>query len=207
MNNPNDYSMKALLIVDLQNDFLPGGSLAVQGAESIIPIINGLQEEFEIVIASKDWHPVGHVSFASTHKKKVGEKIVVSSGEQILWPDHCVQYSKGSDFPSSLRTEKISHIVYKGSDLAVDSYSAFFDQNRAHSTDLYEYLRIHKIDHLYVVGLATEYCVRATVMDALTLGFKVTVIEKGCMGLDPTTAKEALSDMQKGSATIVDIVD
>lgn len=195
--------MKALLIIDVQNDFLPGGALAVENAGEIIPIINALQKEFPFVIASKDWHPKGHISFASTHHKKERETVHLAYGEQVLWPDHCVQFSQGSDFPPSLETSRITYIVYKGADLLVDSYSAFFDQNRG-PTGLADYLRSHEIDHLYVVGLVIEYCVKATVLDALSLGFTVTIIKKGCKGLDAMTSKKALAELQGPQCNIAE---
>lgn len=183
-------------MIDLQNDFFSGGSLPVPEAEAIIPPINRLQREFEIVIASKDWHPKGHISFASSHNKKVGDRIQLPYGEQVLWPDHCIKYSEGSDFLSSLEKDRITHIVYKGSDPKVDSYSVFFDQNKVHSTDLYFYLQNHNINHLYVVGVVVEYCIKASVLDALSLGFKVTLIKEGCKELDVEMSKKALAEMQ-----------
>ena len=176
--------MEALLIVDLQNDFLPGGSLSVPNGNSIVEIINNLLPYFNLIVATKDWHPKNHKSFASFHKKKPGEIIDLKGVQQILWPDHCIQETLGSEFSSTLKSEKITKIIYKGTDPNIDSYSAFFDNKKLKKTDLDAYLKSKNIDTLYVVGLATEYCVLYSVLDALDLGYNVKVIVDACRGLD-----------------------
>jgi len=157
--------MKALLIIDFQNDFLDGGALEVKGSLKLIHLINDLMEKFPLVLASKDWHPKGHCSFASSHSKKA------------LWPDHCIQHSSGANFPSSLNEKKINKIFYKGSLINEDSYSAFYIGEKGVSTGLNEYLKEHDVKELYLAGVALEYCVLATALDAVKLRYKVTVID------------------------------
>ena len=157
--------MKALLIIDLQNDFLDGGALEVKGSVKLIDVINDLIEKFPLVLASKDWHPKEHCSFISSHSEKA------------LWPDHCIQHSFGAEFPSSLHRHKINKIFYKGSFLNEDSYSAFFVGEKRVSTGLNEYLKEHGVKELYLAGVALEYCVLATALDAIKLGYNVTVIQ------------------------------
>lgn len=176
--------MKALLLVDIQNDFLPGGSLAVPHGDEILPVVNLLQPMFDLVIASKDWHPEAHASFASSHGAEVGTLLDLEGVSQMMWPDHCVQGTRGAEFPEGLETDSIQHVAYKGKNPLVDSYSAFFDSQRKRSTGLEDYLREHEVDHLFVLGLATDYCVKYTVLDALSLGFQVTVIQDACRGID-----------------------
>lgn len=200
--------MKALLIVDVQRDFCEGGSLAVVGASEIIPIINNLIKENNkvgnFIIATKDWHPRGHKSFASNSSGSVGELGELNGLPQIWWPDHCVQGSNGSEFHSELLN--IRDIVYKGQDIEVDSYSAFFDNGKVHKTELDGILRGKNVDELDVVGLATDYCVKFTVLDALELGYRVNLITKGCRGvnLDPMDSKKAIEDMKARGAKIID---
>ncbi|MDN3504578.1 MAG: bifunctional nicotinamidase/pyrazinamidase [Rhabdochlamydiaceae bacterium] len=197
---------KALLIVDVQNDFLPGGSLEVPESDEIIPIILELVSQFETVIATQDFHPVGHCSFASTHKKEVGDCIEVNGDEQVLWPDHCIQGTKGVNLHQSiLDNVELAKIVQKGTNLKVDSYSAFFDNDLESMTDLDEYLDSEDITHLSVVGLATDYCVKNTVLDALDLGYKVSVILEGCraVNLYPEDEEEAIKEMAAAGAQII----
>lgn len=197
--------MKALIITDVQNDFLPGGALGIPGAGRIIPIINRIMPYFEHVLATQDWHPKGHVSFASTHKKKVGDIVKIGDLEQILWPDHCIQGSQGADFPKSLKRERIEAIFQKGGDLKIDSYSTFFDNARKKETGLEDYLRKKAIQKLYFVGLATDYCVLYSVRDALELGFDVWVIRDCCcaINLKPGDEEKALGEMAKMGARVI----
>ncbi len=198
--------MKALLIVDIQNDFLPGGSLAVAQGDTIIPAINLLLEEsFDFIVASKDWHPENHVSFAATHNKAIGECVLLENGMQRLWPIHCVQQTDGSEFPSSLNADKIEEIVYKGVHLHIDSYSAFYNNAHQCSTGLAERLKEKNIETVYIVGLATDYCVKFTALDALKEGFNVVVIESVCRGVNicPEDSQHALDEMKKYGATIL----
>lgn len=196
--------MKALLIIDVQNDFLPGGALAVPEGNTIIPVINRLQKQdlFSYILATKDWHPASHISFASHHGKNPGECIEVKGFLQELWPDHCVQGSKGADFAPELQTEKIDQIFFKGTDPSIDSYSAFYDNVHLRSTGLGEHLKKLGVDELYLVGVATDYCVKYSVLDAKKMGFKVYVILDGCRGIVPESG--ALEEMQSVGALLID---
>lgn len=174
--------MKALIVTDVQNDFLPGGALAVAGGNEIIPVIQRLMNHFPHVIATQDWHPHNHISFGNP------------------WPIHCVQNTWGADFPSAIDRSKFKAVFHKGIDERVDSYSVFFDANRHVATGLHEYLQKNKIRDLYFVGLATDYCVLYSVLDALELGYKVHVIRDGCRGIGDS--EKALEKMRRGGAEI-----
>lgn len=170
--------MKALLIIDIQNDFLPGGSLAVPGGDEIISVVNGIQGHFGLVVATQDWHPANHKSFASNHKgKKVFEKIELSGLPQVLWPDHCVQGTSGADFAAALNMNRVETIFRKGTDPGIDSYSGFFDNGKKKSTGLADYLRGKMVTEIYLAGLAGDICVFSTGMDGLDEGFKTYIIE------------------------------
>lgn len=195
--------MTALILVDLQNDFMPGGALAVAGGFEILPIINELQKKkFDLIVASKDWHPGNHESFAKIHGKHPGEKILLEGLEQILWPTHCVQGSFGAEFSSSWDSSKIDKVVYKGTDKKIDSYSVFFDNAHRKSTGLNEFLQEKKIKSLYIAGLATDYCVKYSVFDALHLGYTVYVVVDGCRAVNllPDDEREALKEMERAGA-------
>lgn len=193
--------MKALLIVDVQNDFLPGGALGIPGSDAILPVINALQEQFLCIIATKDWHPSEHMSFAVNRGKNPGE----THEQQELWPIHCVQYSKGAELSETLKTDKIERVFLKGIDPEIDSYSTFFDNAHKRSTGLAEYLKKRGVDEIYIVGLATDYCVKYSVLDALELGFKVTVVKDGCVGIDRIEgdSKRALKKMEAHGAHLL----
>jgi len=197
--------MKTLIITDVQHDFLPGGALGIRGANDIVPLINGLIPKFDHVFATQDWHPAHHVSFAASHNKRVGEKIKVGEVEQILWPIHCVQNTWGSDFPQALHRERIEATFHKGTDPKVDSYSTFFDNARHRSTGLADHLLKHKMINLYFVGLATDYCVLYSVLDALELGFQTWVIRDACraINLKPGDDQKALDQMKERGAHII----
>jgi len=197
--------MSALVIVDMQNDFMPGGALPVAGGDKLVPVINQLMDHYSPVLATKDWHPKDHVSFAANHPgKKEGEVISFKGTDQILWPIHCVQETEGANFVSGLSEEKIDHIVYKGTDPKIDSYSGFFDNKGLRKTGLEDFLRNQHIEEIAVVGVATDYCVLYTVLDALKLGFSVVVVEDGCAGvnLQPDDEQRALEAMRKAGAII-----
>jgi len=197
--------MKALLIVDMQNDFMPGGALAVPGADDIVPRINALIPKFPLVVATKDWHPPDHLSFAINHPgKKVGDQVTIKDIPQILWPVHCVKNTKGSDFVSTLDVSRIDCFFFKGTDKWIDSYSAFFDNAHRKSTGLGDYLKTHNVDEIYIVGVATDYCVLYTVLDALALGFTVNVITDCCraINLQPGDEKSAIATMAAKGAHI-----
>ncbi len=170
--------MKALIIVDLQNDFLPGGPLEVAGGDEIIPVVNRLAEQFELVVATRDWHPANHGSFAIVHAgHQEGETIELNGLSQMLWPVHGVQDTPGAQFPNELNTDRIERVFSKGEDPGVDSYSGFFANGRRKATGLADYLRSRGVDEVYIVGLALDVCVRATALDAVELGFETHVAE------------------------------
>lgn len=197
---------EALLIVDLQKDFLPGGALAVKNGDEIVPVINHLIDHFDLTLATKDWHPPDHISFAKNHDKKEGEVIQTAMGvKQILWPVHCVQNAPGAEFPESFHGRKVDKIFYKGTKNDVDSYSAFFDTARMSSTGLYRFLADLEIQHLFICGLTTDYCVKFSVMDALDLGFDVYLIQDACkpVNLQADDEEKALEEMQNSGAKLI----
>jgi nicotinamidase/pyrazinamidase len=188
----------ALILVDLQNDFVPGGALAVREGDQVIPIANQLQPAFDLIVASKDWHPADHASFAVNHPgKKVGDVIELNGLPQVLWPAHCVQGTMGAEFVPGLETNRLTRIFLKGTDREIDSYSAFFDNGHRKSTGLGEYLKQQQVRRVYVMGLATDYCVKFTALDARREGFEVTLVEDGCRGvnLKPDDSKHAVDEM------------
>ncbi|MBZ5855530.1 bifunctional nicotinamidase/pyrazinamidase [Flavihumibacter profundi] len=172
--------MKVLLIEDVQNDFLPGGALAVPGGDQIIPVINKLQNYFDLVVAVQDWHPQNHKSFASNNAgKKPFDVIELDGLQQTLWPDHCVQGSFGAAFPAGLHTNKAEAIFRKGTDPEIDSYSGFYDNGHRKSTGLADYLHSKKVTQVYITGLCGDICVFYTAMDSLREGFETFIIEDG----------------------------
>ncbi len=177
--------MEALLIVDVQNDFCPGGALEVPEGDQVVPVINRLADQFDTVIQTQDWHPAEHASFASSHEGKAPfETITMPYGKQVLWPDHCVQGTAGADFHRDLATRYTQLIIRKGFRKAIDSYSAFYENDQSTATGLKGYLRERGIDHLYIAGLAADFCVKWSALDGLKEGFKVTVIEDAVKGID-----------------------
>lgn len=169
--------MNALIIVDVQNDFLPGGALAVNEGDTIIPAINELQNDFDLVVATQDWHPADHKSFASAHpEKKIFDEISLNGLPQVLWPDHCVQESYGAQFSPLLHTKKIEAIFRKGMDKNIDSYSGFFDNGKKKATGMGDYLKGRGVTEIFVCGLAADYCVYFTALDGRELGFESTII-------------------------------
>jgi nicotinamidase/pyrazinamidase len=178
--------MKTLIIVDVQNDFITGGSLAVPMGDEVIPVINRIQERFDLVLATQDWHPRDHGSFASSHAGKNPFEMTDLFGlEQVLWPDHCVQGTYGAAFAPSLLTDRIEAIFRKGMDPSIDSYSGFYDNGHRKNTGLAGYLREKGAGELFICGLAGDYCVYYTANDALLEGFQVTLVEDACRPLDP----------------------
>lgn len=197
--------MRALLLVDIQNDFLPGGALGVPDGDSVVSIANHLMERFNTVVASQDWHPPDHRSFVTEHPGHlVGESIRVNGHSQILWPSHCVQQSQGADFSKDLHTDQITHIVAKGTDREIDSYSAFFDNGHLKQTGLHGYLQSQGVEALTVLGLATDYCVKYSVLDALDFGYEVTVVLDGirAVNLREGDGTRALEEMSAAGAML-----
>ena len=202
--------MHALLLVDLQNDFLSGGALSVPNGEAVIPIANRLMARFQTVVASQDWHPADHASFAAQHPgHDVGETVELKGCRQVLWPVHCVQDSRGAGFAASLNTDRITRVVQKGTDREIDSYSAFFDNDHLKRTELHDYLQSVEVTALTVLGLATDYCVKFTVLDALDLSYKVTVVVDAIRGVDLREGDcvAALQEMSAAGAMMVNSAD
>lgn len=196
--------MKTLIIIDVQNDFIPGGTLSVPGGNEIISLINRLQHEFDLVIATQDWHPRDHASFAVNQRdKKDFEKMEWQGSEQVLWPVHCVQNSHGAEFHPGLETARIEAIFRKGASQEIDSYSGFFDNAHLKSTGLSGYLKEKGASDLYFVGLAGEYCVYFSVKDALREGFSATLIEDATRALDASDFEEAKTDILKKGGRIL----
>ena len=176
--------MRALIVVDVQNDFCPGGALAVAGGDEIVEQINNRMADFDAVILTQDWHPAGHSSFASSHKADVFSNIEMPYGPQVLWPDHCVQGSLGAAFHKDLATDRAELILRKGYRLGIDSYSAFFENDRSTATGLEGYLNTRGVQDVTFVGLATDYCVAYSALDAARLGFAVSVDTALCRAID-----------------------
>lgn len=200
------HPRSALILVDLQNDFLPGGALAVRDGDAVLPIAERWLQKCDLVVATQDWHPPNHVSFATNHPgKKVGDEIETGGPRQKLWPPHCIADTPGAALADTLDMARISHVVKKGTDPQVDSYSAFFDNGHIRGTGLAEYLREQGVDTIYLLGLATDYCVKATALDAVKLGFKVKLIEDGCRGVNlvPGDVARALADMRAAGVEMV----
>jgi len=198
-------SSDALLVVDIQNDFCPGGALAVPGGDQIIPLVNALQARFEHVVLSQDWHPGGHQSFASSHPgRQPFEMIEVPYGLQVLWPDHCVQGTRGAEFHNELDTTRAKLIVRKGMYPHIDSYSAFRENDRRTSTGLAGYLKELNIRRLFLCGIATDFCVKWSALDARATGFDVVVIEDACRGINVDGSLEAArSEMLEAGVRLI----
>lgn len=197
--------MKALIIVDVQNDFIPGGALAVAEGDQIVPIINQLQGKFDFIVATQDWHPADHGSFAANHPgKEIGEFIKLNGVNQILWPVHCVQGSDGAEFHKDLKRDQWKAIFQKGMNPQVDSYSGFFDNNKQGDTGLSKFLRDHGVDEIFVCGLAEDYCVKFTVLDGLEEGFKVHLILDAtrAVNIHPDDFAKAMIEMENAGAII-----
>ena len=183
--------MKALLVVDVQNDFLPGGRLAVAEGDLIIPLINKIMPDYDLVVATQDWHPAGHKSFASAHKgKSPFEEIRLNGLPQQLWPDHCVQGTLGAAFSTALHTNPIAAVFRKGMNPDVDSYSGFYDNGRLHAIGLSGFLKEHGVTEVHVCGLAADFCVFFTAMDSLEEGFQTFIVEEATKAIDQQGYKD-----------------
>ena len=193
----------ALLVIDVQNDFCPGGALAVPDGDTIVTGINTLMDDFGAVILTQDWHPAGHSSFASTHKAAPMSIIDMPYGPQVLWPDHCIQGSTGAQFHADLNTTRAAMIIRKGYNPAIDSYSAFFENDHTTPTGLEGYLRTRAITTLTMVGLATDFCVNYSAVDAAELGFDVTVRMDLCRAIDFDGSLDAAVAGMKGAGVMV----
>src|SRR4051812_35314367 len=198
--------MQALILVDLQNDFVPGGALAVPEGDAVVPVANRVQEKFDLVVATQDWHPADHGSFAKNHPgKNIGDVIQLDGLQQILWPVHCVQNSAGAALLKALHKDRIAQIFQKGTDPAIDSYSGFFDNGHRKATGLGEYLNAQGVKSVYVMGLATDYCVKFTALDARQLRYETYLIEDGCRGVNvkPGDSERAVEEMRRAGVKVI----
>mgnify|MGYP000889278234 CR=1 FL=1 len=198
---------RALILVDLQNDFLPGGALAVTEGDQVIPVANRLMDDFEVIVATQDWHPPDHGSFAANHPgKQPYERIDLNGLPQVLWTVHCVQGTPGADFAPGLRVDRITKVFRKGTDPEIDSYSGFYDNGHRKSTGLGEWLREQGVKRLTLCGLATDYCVKFTALDALVEGFEVTLHLPASRGVElaPGDVDEAVAEMRSNGVIIED---
>ena len=196
---------EALLVVDVQNDFCPGGALAVERGDEVVPVINRLLERFGQVVFTQDWHPAGHHSFASAHKAKAPYQTVeLAYGTQVLWPDHCVQGTPGTDFHPDLQVRAAQCVVRKGFRKEIDSYSSFMENDQATATGLAGYLRERGIERLYVAGLATDFCVKWSVLDGIKAGFTMHLVQDAVRGIDlDGSVQAALDEMRQAGAGFV----
>ena len=197
--------MDALVLVDIQNDFCPGGALAVAEGDQVVPVANRLARRFDLVVATQDWHPSEHKSFAVNHPgKRPGEVIELGGLEQVLWPAHCVQGTPGAELRADLERGAIERVFTKGTDPEIDSYSGFFDNGHRKATGLADYLRQRGVDRVVVMGLATDYCVKYTALDAAAEGFAVTLVEDGCRGVDlsPGDSAAAVAEMREAGVEL-----
>ncbi|MEN9358639.1 MAG: bifunctional nicotinamidase/pyrazinamidase [Verrucomicrobiota bacterium] len=195
----------ALILVDIQNDFCPGGALAVPDGDAVLAKANAAMADHDLVVATQDWHPANHGSFAANHPGKAPFQVVQLAGlPQVLWPVHCVQGTPGAEFHPGLDLSRVTKVFPKGTDPAIDSYSGFFDNGQRQSTGLGEWLKAQGVDAVSICGLATDYCVRATALDALRLGFRVRLLLDACrgVGLSPDDIPAAIDEMRKEGVEI-----
>jgi len=199
-------TMRALILVDIQNDFCPGGALAVSDGDSTVAVANQLIDRFDLVVATQDWHPPDHKSFASQNEGvSIGDSIELNGIPQIAWPDHCVQGTTGVDFHADLNPKGIENVFRKGTNPEIDSYSGFFDNDHQNATGLGEYLNSKNVKEVYVLGLATDYCVKFTALDAVELGFKTHLVIDGCRGveLNDGDVDAAITTMEEAGVAII----
>lgn len=197
--------MRALILVDIQNDFCPGGALAVADGDAVVSIVNRLMTTVDLVVATQDWHPENHGSFASNNPgRKVFDLADLGGLPQVMWPAHCVQWTGGAQFHPGLNTRRIARVFPKGTDPTIDSYSGFFDNGKRKATGLCEWLKTQAVDEVLICGLATDYCVKATAIDAAQLGFRTVLIEDACRGvaMKTTDIPDALAAMRQAGVTV-----
>ncbi len=201
-----DFAETALIVVDVQNDFCPGGALAVAGGDDIVPVINTMIPNYGACVLTQDWHPRDHTSFASQHDGKAPfDMVQVAYGDQVLWPDHCVQGSAGAAFHEGLNTDAADLVIRKGFRRDIDSYSAFFENDQTTATGLDGYLRTRGISSIVLTGLATDFCVFYSAMDAVKLGFDVTLASRACRGIDMDgSLGDALAKMRAAGVVFLD---
>ena len=199
--------MRALILVDIQNDFLPGGALAVPQGDEVIAVANEeVEQGYDVIVATQDWHPADHQSFASQHAgHAVGEQIELHGLSQVLWPDHCVEGSAGAEFAAALDLSKVDEVFRKGTDRDIDSYSGFFDNGHRKETGMGEFLQQRGVDAVTIVGLATDYCVKFTALDAVELGFDTRLLLRGCRGVELSEGDvaAAIEEMELAGVEVV----
>ena len=198
--------MRALILVDIQKDFLPGGPLGVEDGDQVIPVANRLQSQFDLVVATQDWHPADHGSFAANHPgHDPGDVIDLDGLDQILWPTHCVQGSEGAQFADDLDLSGVEDVFTKGTDPRIDSYSGFYDNGHRKATGLSTYLKDKGVNQVYIVGLAADVCVKFTALDAVREGFDTYVLRDGTRGVDlqPGDTEQALAEMEKAGVHLI----
>ena len=207
---PVDRDRSALILVDIQNDFLPGGALAVPAGDEVIPLANALQDLFALVVATQDWHPADHGSFAATHRdKRPFDQIELNGLPQTLWPVHCVQHTSGAALAADLRQARIAKVFRKGTDPGIDSYSGLFDNGHRKSTGLSEWLKQKQVTTVYICGLATDYCVKFTALDAVQCGFETILVEDASRGvnLKPDDVQRAIEEMKRAGVIVTQSAD
>lgn len=196
----------ALILVDIQNDFCPGGNLAVKGGDDIIPLVNKIMDKYDIIVATQDWHPKSHKSFASNNEgKQIGELSTLNGLQQVMWPDHCIQNTEGAKIHKDLDMSKTIKIFQKGTNPEIDSYSGFFDNDKKSSTGMSEWLKEQGVDSVHIVGLALDYCVKATAEDAKRLGFKTSVIIEAtrAVNISPDDGEKAIKSLKELGVAIL----
>lgn len=198
--------MKALVLVDIQNDFLPTGALPVAKGHEVVPVANRLMGQHPLVVATQDWHPADHGSFASQHPgRKPGDMVDLNGLPQVLWPDHCVQNTPGAEFAPGLDRSWIAAVFHKGVDRGIDSYSGFYDNGHRRSTGMGEWLKARGVDEVHIAGLATDYCVKFSALDAIKAGFRTHVLLEGCRGVELQQGDivAAVREMQAAGVIVV----
>ena len=198
--------MKALILVDIQNDFCPGGALAVSNCDATIAVANDLIKQFKLVVATQDWHPRDHKSFASQNEGvSIGDSFELNGIPQVAWPDHCIEGTSGAEFHSSLNSSGIEKVFQKGTNPEIDSYSGFFDNDHRNATGLGDFLQSRNVEEVYVLGLATDYCVMFTALDAVKLGFKTHLVVDGCRGVELNEGDVANAiETMKGAGVLIE---
>lgn len=205
LNRTQENARSALILVDIQNDFAPGGALAVRDGDKVASIANARMDGYDLVLATQDWHPAEHLSFASQHEHhNVGDLVEVDGLPQVLWPDHCVQGTFGAEFLESLNLDKVDRVFPKGTIPHRDSYSGFFDNGGQHATGLGDFLKEQNVFTTHVMGLATDYCVKFTALDSVRLGFETHLILAGCRGVELQTGDiaQAIDEMRTAGVLI-----
>lgn len=198
--------MKALILVDIQNDFVPGGALAVANGDQVVEVANRLIPKFDLVVATQDWHPANHKSFASQHDgMNIYDQFELNGLPQTAWPDHCIQNTPGADFVEGLAPSGTENVFHKGTNPEIDSYSGFFDNGHQSATGLGDFLESKQVQEVFVIGLATDYCVKFTALDAIKLGFETNLVEDGCRGVDLNAGdiSTAIAEMKDAGITIL----